>query len=190
MKKKTKKLLIREAAAQLFRQKGYAATSMRDLARAVNLEASSLYNHIGSKAGLLCDICFENAQHYLDEIDRVEQLDLDAGEKIKALIHFHIQMATEDITSIMSFNDEWRHLQEPQLSEFTQLRKTYEGRFLKIIEAGMATGAFKQAHPNIVLYTIFSSIRWLHDWYKPEGEVTPEQLKRDIVQLLLEGIKK
>jgi AcrR family transcriptional regulator len=188
LKKKNKKLLIREAAAQLFREKGYAATSMRDLARAVNLEASSLYNHIGSKAGLLCDICFENAQHYLEEMDRVEKMDSNAGEKVKALIYFHIRMATEDITSIMAFNDEWRHLEEPHLTEFKKLRKNYEGRFRDILDDGMARGEFKSAHPNIVLYTIFSSIRWLHDWYKPGHTVTPEQLQRDMAQLLLSGL--
>lgn len=189
MKQRSKKQIIREAAARLFREKGYAATSMRDLARAVNLEASSLYNHIGSKAGLLRDICFENAQHYLDEMERVEQLDISAGEKVKALLHYHIRTATEDITSIMSFNDEWRHLKESHLSEFTQLRKSYENRFLKILEAGMATGAFKQGHPSIMLYTIFSAVRWLHDWYKPARAITPEQLEKDIIQLLLEGLE-
>ena len=183
-----KKQLIREAAARLFREKGYAATSMRDLARAVNLEASSLYNHIGSKAGLLRDICFENAQRYLDEVDRVEKVESNAGEKVKALIHFHVRMATEDITSIMAFNDEWRHLDEPHLSEFRQLRKNYEGRFRHILEEGMNAGEFKTAHPTIVLYTIFSAIRWLHDWYKPGHALTPEQLERDIIQILLEGL--
>lgn len=188
VKKKNKKQLIREAAARLFREKGYAATSMRDLARAVNLEASSLYNHIGSKAGLLRDICFENAQRYLEEMDRVEKMESSAGEKVKALIHFHIRMATEDITSIMAFNDEWRHLDQPHLTEFKQLRKNYESRFRQILEEGMTTGEFKAAHPNIVLYTIFSSIRWLHDWYKPGHAVTKEQLQRDMTQLLLRGV--
>ena len=69
-----------------------------------------------------------------------------------------------------------------------QLRKNYESRFLKILEAGMTTGEFKQAHPNIMLNTIFSAIRWLHDWYKPAKTIAPEQLEKDITQLLLEGL--
>lgn len=188
MVEKNKKQLIREAAARFFREKGYAATSMRDLARAVGLEASSLYNHIGSKAGLLRDICFENAQRYLDEMASVEEADNNARQKVERLIRFHIRMATEDITSVMAFNDEWRHLQEPHLTEFIQLRRDYERRFRHIIEAGMAAGEFKQVHPNIVLHTLFSSIRWLHDWYKPGQAVTREQLERDIIQLLLTGL--
>lgn len=188
VKKKNKKQLIREAAAHLFRERGYAATSMRDLARAVRLEASSLYNHIGSKAGLLRDICFENAQHYLEAITEIEQLDGNAGEKVERLIRFHIRMATEDLTSVMAFNDEWRHLEEPHLSEFRQLRKNYESRFRRIIEQGMAAGDFKPGNAHIVLYTLLSSIRWLHDWYKPGQAVSPEQLQRDIAQLLLKGL--
>ena len=187
-KKKSKKQIIREAAAHLFREKGYAATSMRDLARAVNLEASSLYNHIGSKAGLLRDICFENAQHYLEEMQRVEQLDIPAKEKVEALLRFHIRMATEDITSVMAFNDEWRHLEEPHLSEFQQLRKDYESRFREIIKAGMANGELKEANSSIVLYTLFSAIRWLHDWFKPGKAIKPEQVEREVVQVLMEGV--
>ncbi len=188
MKKKNKKQIIREAAAKLFREKGYAATSMRDLARAVNLEASSLYNHIGSKSGLLRDICFENARFYLLNMDKIEKTEASASEKLEALLRLHIHIATEDPTSVMSFNDEWRHLPEPDLSEFKQLRKEYEGRFRRIIEAGMASGAFKPGHSGVALYTLLSSVRWLHDWYKPNKTIEPEQIKQEIVQILLQGI--
>lgn len=185
---KTKRQIIFEAAAKLFRDKGYSATSMRDLAETVHLKASSLYNHIGSKEEILRDICFENAHRFHQEMEEVEQLDLSATDKVKALIRFHIHIATEDVTSVTAFNDEWRHLSEPHLSEFKALRRDYEHRFQAIIEEGIRTGAFKNLNAFTVLYTIFSSVRWLYDWYKPERNVTPEELYEQMATLLMSGL--
>ncbi|MDX1941575.1 MAG: TetR/AcrR family transcriptional regulator [Saprospiraceae bacterium] len=187
-KGKSKKQLISEAAAQLFRDKGYTATSMRDLAEKVNLKASSLYNHIGSKEEILRDICFANGQRFNEGMEEVEQLDAPAAEKVRALIRLHIQIATEDVTSVTAFNDEWRHLSEPYLSDFRQLRRNYERRFQAIIEEGIRNGEFKPLDPFATLYTIFSSMRWLYDWYKPERKVSPEQLYEQISTLLMSGL--
>ncbi len=188
-KPKTKKQAIHEAAARLFRDKGYTATSMRDLAEAVQLKASSLYNHIGSKEEILKEICFANAALFLEKMEWVENADLSAIEKIKALIHFHIEIATQDITSITAFNDEWRHLSQPHLENFLQLRRKYESKFKAIIEKGIENGEIKNLPVTIMLHTIFSSIRWIYDWYKPEGQIRKEELQESLSELLIEGLK-
>lgn len=187
-KKKNKKQKILEAAARLFREKGYTTTSMRDLAQAVNLKASSLYNHISGKEEILREICFNNAERFHRELDQIEQREDNAEAKVRALIHLHIQVATEDITSITAFNDEWRHLTEPHLSEFIGQRKAYEARFRSIIEAGIKDGSFKVFNTSIALYTIFSAIRWIYDWYRPGKNISIEQLEEEIAGLLLGGL--
>lgn len=189
-KSKSKKQIILEAAARLFRDKGYPATSMRDLAQAVDLKASSLYNHIASKEEILQKICFDNARHFLSAMKEIEKRPVSATERVKELLQLHIRLATEDPTSVTSFNDEWRHLSEPQLSEFKALRKDYEKRFKAIVKEGMETGEFKAVHPTIVLYSLLSSIRWLYDWYLPSGKVTPQELVDELLTLLLQGLIK
>ena len=188
--KKTKKQVIQEAAARLFRDKGYSATSMRDLAEAVQLKASSLYNHISSKEEILKNICFENAHHFLKRMKQVEEMDGSAADKVKALIQFHIQVATEDATSVTAFNDEWRHLNEPFLSEFRALRKDYESRFRALLEAGMRDGEFRAIEPTVALHTIFSSVRWLYDWFQPGKKIGAEELQEHISSLLMNGLAK
>ena len=189
-KDKPKKQLIREAAARLFRDKGYSATSMRDLADAVHLRASSLYNHISSKEEILKDICFENAHRFLATMEEVEQMDASATQKVMALLHLHIRTATEDFTSVTAFNDEWRHLSEPDLSAFKALRKNYEGRFQAIIEAGIRAGEFHSVEPASALHTLFSSMHWLYDWYKPGKKITAEDLEEQMCGLLMKGMTK
>jgi len=187
---KTKKQIVFETAAELFMEKGYLAASMRDIAKRVGLEqASSLYNHLSSKEDVLRKICFENAERFINGISTIETSDSSPSQKLKALIHLHITIATEDRTSVTVFNDEWRHLSEPYLSDFLAKRKDYENRFKKIIESGIELGTFKKVNPNIALYTILTSIRWIHYWYKPERNVTIEKLEADIFTLLSTGLE-
>ncbi|MDP4711907.1 MAG: TetR/AcrR family transcriptional regulator [Saprospiraceae bacterium] len=187
---KTKKQQIYEAAARLFRDKGYPATSMRHLAEAVDLKASSLYNHIGSKEDLLRDICFENAHKFLTHLKTVSESDLSHLEKVKALIELHLTMATEELTSVTAFNDEWRHLSEPWLSDFVQLRKDYEKGFLKIIQEGIQAGEIQAADPQTLLYTLLSAMRWLYDWVKPDKPMATDSVKQELAGFLVRGLVK
>lgn len=186
---KTKKQVILEAAARLFRDKGYSATSMRDLACAVELKASSLYNHIQSKEEILQQICFENARRFLTGMEHVEALPVSPAEKIRELLRIHICIATRDITSVTAFNDEWRHLSEPFLSEFKDLRRNYEQRFRAIIEEGIRQGELKAVDPSLILYALLSSVRFLYDWYLPGKRLAEKDLERDLVTLLMQGVE-
>lgn len=185
---KSKRDEIREAAARLFRDKGYAATSMRDLAGAVDIKASSIYNHFDSKEDILRQICLDNAQRFLAGLQEVEDSAVSATHKLRALIRLHIQIATEDLTSITAFNDEWRHLKEPYLGEFKAIRRDYERRFQAIIEDGMRKGELRPIDPHIATYTLFSSMRWLYDWYKSGKRISADDLQRDISALLMNGL--
>ena len=189
--KKTKKELVFEAAGKLFMEKGYLAASMRELAERVGLEqASSLYNHLKSKEEVLRKICFDNAHKYVNGISEIEKQTNTSAEKVKKLIALHIQIAIDDSTSVTVFNDEWRHLSEPYLSDFLALRKDYENRFKKIIEDGIAASEFKKTHSIVALYTILTSVRWIHYWYNEERDLSLDELENDITSLLLTGLEK
>ena len=188
--KKTKKELVFEEAGKLFMEKGYLAASMRELAERVGLEqASSLYNHLKSKEEVLRKICFDNAYKFINGISEIEKKPVSSSEKIKQLVALHIRVAIDDFTSVTVFNDEWRHLSEPYLHDFLALRKDYENRFRKIIDEGIAKREFKKTHSTVALYTILTSVRWLHYWYNEERELSKEDLEKDIINLLLTGLE-
>ncbi len=184
-----KKQRILEAAARLFRDKGYSATSMRDLAGAVNLKASSLYNHISSKEEILQEICLANARRFHEGMKRIQELPEDKPlARLEALLKLHIRIATQDVTSVTSFNDEWRHLSEPHLSQFLEMRRAYESFFRKVIREGTQQGIFRSADESVVLYALISSLRWLYDWYQPGKRLAPTDLEEQLIPLLTRGI--
>src|SRR4030095_4828272 len=91
-KKASKKDLIIQKAACMFREKGFPATSMRDLAEAVGIEAASLYNHIQSKSEILQEIIFRIANDCNVHLASVDNPSQDNIRKIESLIRFHVQM--------------------------------------------------------------------------------------------------
>lgn len=186
---KNKKQLIFEEAAKLFQEKGYNAASMRDLADRVNLKASSLYSHIRKKEEILQKICFDNAHRFVEGIDVIEKLSTDPVEQVQELIRLHIRIALENPTSVTVFNDEWKHLEEPFLSDFLDLRKNYESRFKAIIQKGIETGQLKTVNPSIALFTLITSVRWLHYWNPKHEAVSRTALESDILNLLLGGLR-
>lgn len=181
---------ILEEAARLFQQKGYPAASMRDIAERVNLRVSSLYSHFSGKEELLRLICFDCADKYFSGMRSFQRMDIPASEKVRRLIRMHIQIATEDITSVTIFNDEWRHLSEPHLDRFLSLRREYESQFGDIIRQGISEGTFEEVNIRVTLFTILTSLRWLH---RPQadrqGHAAPE-LEEAILQLLFKGLEK
>ena len=187
---KTKKEIIFDEAVDLFREMGYPAASMRTLATRVGLKPSSFYSHFNSKEEILQQICFDNARLFLEGIDHIEQSLEAPKEQIEALIRLHVNTAVESEASIFVFNDEWKHLQEPHLSEFLKLRKSYEARFTKIIEAGMKDGSFVKINSAIALNTILTSIRWIYNWNNPNRKISADALASDIIKLIMKGLEK
>ena len=184
----TKKEAIHDAAAKLFGEKGFAASSVRDIAQAVGLGAASLYNHMGSKDELLTVICFRCANSFLDGMKEIETKFEDPVEKIRELIKLQIRIALHEESSLTVFNDEWRHLQEPFLSNFLNLRRTYETDYLRIIAEGIKQGKLRDTDPYLLYQMILSSLRWVHMPGIKKTKLTEEEITEQITSILIKGI--
>ena len=179
---------IQTAAAKLFREKGFAGCSVRDIAHEVGLGAASLYNHIGSKDELLTEICFRCANLFLEGMKKIEAADLEPVVKIRELISLQIHIALHDQSSVTVFNDEWRHLQEPYLHDFLLMRRTYETAYLRIIRDGIEKGQLRRVDPYLLYQMILSSLRWLHLPGAKKVKKTEDQLNEEITTIIIKGI--
>jgi TetR/AcrR family transcriptional regulator, cholesterol catabolism regulator len=94
----TRKEQVIRSAAELFREKGYAASSMRDLAQKLGIEAASLYSHIKSKEEILRQLCFDMATEFRKSLQEVEKQNVSASEKLRLGIIGHIQVMAKDLT--------------------------------------------------------------------------------------------
>ena len=188
----SRKEQIFRTAAELFREKGYVASSMRDLAQKLGIEAASLYSHIRSKEEILHNICFDMAVEFRKSLEEVEkQKNLTASEKLRRGIIGHVQVMARDLTASAVFMNEHRHLSQPYLRDFLLLRINYINRFKAIIEDGVKSGEFKSnIDKKLAVMTLFSSFNWMPQWYDPEGAVDPVELGRQLTDMLVNGLKK
>lgn len=186
----TRRDAITQKGAGLFRKKGFAASSMRELADSVGVEASSLYNHIGSKSEILRSICFTVANSFTKHLNEVEQTPLGVVEKLENLIRFHIQMMLENFDEVYVANHEWKQLEEPYLSNFLSQRKAYENRLVDIIREGITKGSIKDINPHVVVLIILSAVRGLEFWQRNRKNINESELVDQMVTHLLNGITK
>ena len=185
-----KEQVIRRAA-ELFREKGYVASSMRDLAQKMGIEAASLYSHIRSKEEILQSLCFDMATEFRKSLEEVEKQNISASEKLRKGIIGHVQVMARDLTASAVFMNEHRHLSQPYLRDFLLLRINYINRFKAIIEAGMASGEFKtNIDKKLAVMTLFSSLNWMPQWYDPVGKIEPVDLGLQLADMLVNGLKK
>src|SRR5574343_1599822 len=133
-KNTSRKEVIVSKAATLFREKGFKAASMRDLAEAVGVEAASLYNHIKSKTELLHELCFGVANRFMHKMDEVEAQKIPAIEKVETMVRFHIDEMINHYEEVYVSDREWKHLSDPYLSNFQNQRRMYRKRFAALIE--------------------------------------------------------
>lgn len=188
----SRKEQIFRTAAELFREKGYVASSMRDLAQKLGIEAASLYSHIKSKEEILHNICFEMAAEFRKSLEEVEkQKNLSASEKLRRGIIGHVQVMARDLTASAVFMNEHRHLSQPFLRDFLLLRINYINRFKAMIEDGVKRGEFKSnIDVKLAVMTLFSSFNWMPQWYDPDGRIDPVELGRQLNDMLVNGLKK
>ncbi len=174
----------------MFREKGYAATSMRDVAKAVGIEAASLYNHIKSKEEILQQICFGIAEEFFEELNKLKDAEMDADDKLTSAIKGHIRVITNNLDASGVFLTEWRFLSEPHLSKFKEMRNRYEREFQRIVLLGIRQETFKPTDIKLYCKALFSSMNWIYQWYDPEGEHNPEELGTRFSLMLLDGLRK
>lgn len=186
----SKKEVISKTASKLFQQKGFSATSMRDIAENIGVEAPSLYNHISSKTELLQEICFRIANLFNEHMLGVENSKDVFQVKLKKLITFHIRMMVTEYESVYISDHEWKHLPEPYLMNFKNQRKLYRTRFGAIISEGIKTNEFKKIEPAIAVLTILSAISGVESWRRSKKDTDAAELERNMSAILLEGINK
>ncbi|KAA5542434.1 TetR/AcrR family transcriptional regulator [Adhaeribacter rhizoryzae] len=186
--KLTRKEQIESIATALFKQRGFAATSMRDLASAVGIEAASIYAHVRSKEEILQSICFKMANEFFAELAEIESQSITYTQKLRQVITAHIKIITHNIAASTVFQQEWRHLSEPFLTDFLSLREKYEHRIRELIQQGIETGEFISSDTRFVTRTLLSSLNGITQWYKLDGELSPEAIAGNLADLFLNGL--
>lgn len=188
-KNSSKKDVITRKASALFRQKGFSATSMRDIAESIGVEAPSLYNHIESKTEILKDICFRIAKSFTDYLRQAELSSISNLSKIENIIRFHISMMIEEYENVYITDHEWKHLPEPFLNDFKNQRKNYRSRLAAILQRGIDKKEINKLDPYVAVFTVLSALSGIEGWQKSGKKIDAKLLEENMVKILIEGLR-
>lgn len=183
-----RKAQIVSAAERLFNERGFLATSVRDLAEELGMEAASLYSHFKSKDDILWTIADRCASEFFDKIRPIAESQLHTQKKLTEMIIAHIGVITRNINAAAVFFREWRHIAEPRRSEYAILRNEYEEIFRQVVRKGIEENLFKNHDEGFSTRTIMSAVNWTHTWYRADGELTSEEIGQHLAGILLHGL--
>jgi TetR/AcrR family transcriptional regulator, cholesterol catabolism regulator len=181
---------IDEVASELFHANGYAATSVRDIARALDIQGASLYAHIASKEDLLWAIIDRAATEFERAADRAtaETPEADPVEVLAALVEAHVEVVTADPERSSVFVTEWRHLSADRRAAIAVRRDAYEARFRATIDDGIAVGVFRATDAAIAATFVLTALNGIATWYRPDGRLSPDRIADHYIELALRSL--
>jgi AcrR family transcriptional regulator len=179
----TRRDQILAVAARLFSERGYHATSMRDIGEATGILAGSLYSHIRGKEDLLFGIVQRAAESFLTGLEAVLATDAPAQEKLRLAMRAHVDVVAGDPEAARVFHHEWRALTGRRRTEVRKLRRRYESMWDGIVRD--LPGA---TDPRAARLLVLSAANWTYTWYRPDGPMSPQQVADRFTDLLLDGL--
>lgn len=181
---------ILDAAAQVFRQKGFHGASMSDIAEAVSLQKASLYHHVSSKQEILLALLDRALDMLTEYIGGIARQSIPADKKLRAMIRGYLKALTDntDLTSVLLF--EHRSLDKKTHARHVPHRDRFEGLWRDVLNEGVRAKLFACPDVNLTVRALMGIMNWTLTWYRPVGDQSIEQIADGYADLLLKGLIK
>lgn len=177
-------------AAEVFAEQGYNATTVRKIAEAAGMLAGSLYYHFDSKESMLDEIL----STFLDELwaryDAVLAADLDPRETLEALVTESFREIDQHRAAVAIYQKEARQLStQPRFTFLADSQRKFEETWLGTLKRGVTDKVFRADLDVRLTYRFLRDTVWVAaSWYRPGGQYSPEEIARQYLSIVLEGI--
>jgi TetR/AcrR family transcriptional regulator, cholesterol catabolism regulator len=181
----TRRRQIEDVASGLFRDQGYAGTSVRDIARGLAIQGASLYAHVASKEDVLWAIVRRAAEQF-EAAARQAELETAgarAADRLEALVSAHVGVLTDDVGQASVFVREWRFLSPDRRARIGARRDAYEARWRRLIADGSESGEFAPADPALAAAYLLTALNGIATWYRPDGALSARAIAAEYVNL-------
>jgi AcrR family transcriptional regulator len=178
---------ILATAAALFRTKGYAQSTTRELAGMIGLKKASLYHYVESKEDLLYEISIESLQQIDGDVAAAIAASAPA-DVLRDLIKAHICSALGNRDHHAVMLSELRSLSQPRQQEVIKARDAYEARVRSVISQEQAENRLRSdISPKYLTLSLLNLLNWTIFWYQPGGAMEPDALGNLLASIFIEG---
>ncbi len=180
---------ILQAAAQIFRLKGYHATSMQDIAAAVHLQKASLYHHVQNKQDILVSILDQALDLVIADMETVLASPAPSQDKLASAVQVYVRHLVDqrDLAAVLLF--EYRSLDSRRRARHLARRDRFEGLWRSLLEQGVLQGAFRPLDAPIVASALLGVMNGMLAWYRADGRLSADQIADIFSDLFLSGIQ-
>ena len=178
------------AALRLFREKGYHATSMQDIAAAVGLYKGSLYHYIDGKEELLAKVFERGMGALLAEVERIAaDTRLAPSVQLRQVVEAHVAAVATNLDALTVYLHEWRALAGDSLVNVRGQRERYTHLVAEIVARGVAAGEFRVPDVRIATLGLLGMCNWLCQWYSPNGRLSAREIGARFADMMLDGLR-
>ncbi len=182
-----KRLAILRTAAQLFNQRGFYATSLNDLAKLLNVTKPSLYYYVQSKDDILLQILHHAMGQIEPAIVLAEETGTSGLEKLRIFVGKYVQVLAGDfgkclvLSGTTPLDEASREMVAPA---FRRIDQAVRG----MIAQGIEDGSIVRCDPKIAAFSLFGSLHWMTSWYRPDGDLSADELAMQIFEIFRHGL--
>jgi AcrR family transcriptional regulator len=171
-------------AGRLFVDKGYEATTIRDIAGAVGMRSGSPFYHFKSKQDMLKAVMIEGLTAALAAQQAAVAGLKDPEEKFRALVKSHLRIILEDHTEFPVLLYEWRSLSDESRAEVIAVKDRYEAVWQPVLRELKKAGRLRD-DGKVARFLLFGALNWVVQWYRPGGGMSVEQIAERAIDLFL-----
>jgi AcrR family transcriptional regulator len=179
---------ICRAAAQIFHDRGFDATSVSDIARALGMTKAGLYHYFSSKEALLFEIMMFGLERVRDEVLVPVRAIRDPEERLRQLIVRHARITTRARGAVTVLSDETRALPSAERLKVERRMRIYVDLVRDTLVEIDKTGRLRHVDPTVATFSLIGMILWLPRWFRHGGRLTPETAADEIAKMALGGL--
>lgn len=183
------------AAATVFREKGYGAASLGDIANVLGSDRASLYYYVSSKEELFHAVVFHAAEENVRLAEEIRDGDVSIPEKLAQLIEALMLSYEKHYPYLFVYVQEKMSLFGPEgdhsewAADMWDLNRRYESVVTSVVAEGMKQGVVrKSGRPKVVAYGIIGMLAWTHRWFRPDGPSTGAEISKAFSEMVLQGL--
>jgi len=171
-----KRGLILDAAAKLFSERGFAATTIDAITEELQASKRAIYDHFAGKSDILVAICEQAIRFSVDLAERVRREPGDPAAKLRRLARDFTTIVIENQDYIAIASREMKFLSEESHRRILKMQERFDRVLATILADGVSAGVFDAPDPEMTGLAISGMIIWVHRWYRAGGRLTPAEI--------------
>jgi len=179
---------ILRAAADLFRERGYPASTMELIATRLGMSKASLYTHFRAKEEMLAAISRETIEAFTRDLSLVLASRLPAEDKLRRVIRQHVQFVIANRSFLTVFFGEEANLPARFARALAAQKDRYDKGVERIVQEGIRSGVFRDVPARLVVFGLLGMMNWVHKWYNPAGRWGAEEISAAFLSLIEGGL--